>query len=116
MGVEIMPKTYRLETLEIDQRYTLDELCQRIKLQSDFVIQCVEYGIAETESGEQQIEEWLFPVSCIDRLKKAARLQRDLGLDFNGLAVVIDLLDDIENLRSKVNALNRKLEQWEQDV
>ena len=40
------------------------------------------------------------------RLQRALRLRRDLGLSYNGAALVLDLLDRIE-------ALERRLDQYE---
>jgi hypothetical protein len=43
------------------------------------------------------------------RLQRALRLRRDLGLSYNGAALVLELLDRIE-------ALERRLDQYERQA
>ncbi len=119
-----MPKTvtkvYSLERLELDHKYNLEDLCQRLRLESEFVLQCVDYGIAQAKPeretpGNARAQKLVFTEQEALRLKKAARLQRDFGLDYSGLALVLDLLEDVEALRARVRELNRKLDHWEAD-
>ena len=43
--------------------------------------------------------DWKFTSLTIVRVAKARRLERDLDLNLPGLAVVLDLLDQIDDLR-----------------
>lgn len=115
-------KVYRLESLGLDHKYSLEELCQRLRLESEFVLACLDHGIAQAEPVDRPVagrtQDWpelLLSGQEILKLKKAARLHRDLGLDYSALGLVLDLLDDVESLRSRVRELNRKLERWETD-
>ncbi len=107
-----MSKTYEPETIEQDQGYTVQEVCHRYCLESEFVIKCVDFGITEV-SGSSKAESWLIPVESASRMAKAWRLQRDLGLDFTGLAIVLDLLDEIDQLNGQVETMARRLRDWE---
>lgn len=106
-----MTRIYEVEVIGQGHAYSLRELCQRIQLEEDFVAQCVDHGITEV-SGRRR-EEWRFPPEAVFRIQRAWRLQRDLQLDFTGLSVVLDLLEDIENMRHEINVLRRRLRHWE---
>lgn len=95
--------------------YTLQEVCQQRCLESSFIIECVDYGITEVSGGEPvgPEEEWLFSLESVRRLEKAWRLQRDLGLDFTGLAIILDLLDDIDRLNDRIQGMSKRLRAWE---
>ena len=106
-----MTAIYEVEILEQGHGYSLKETCRRINLEEDFVVQCVDYGIAPV-SG-QAAGDWLFTPASIARIQRAWRLQRDLEINFTGLGVVVDLLDEMEDLRRKVSVLEKKLRHWE---
>ena len=109
-----MADIYELEIVRDSECYTLREVCQCRDLASEFVVQCVEYGITDVSGGSEQ-EAWRFPVRAIPRLEKAFRLHRDLDLDFSALALVMELLDDIDTLNDRIDSLNRRLQEWEPD-
>ena len=106
-----MTAIYEVEILEHGHGYTLKETCQRVNLEEDFILECVDYGIAPV-IGESA-DDWRFSPAAIARLQRAWRLQRDLEINFTGLGVVLDLLDEMEDLRRKVSVLEKKLRHWE---
>ena len=67
----------------------------------------IEYGIIQP-SGDNS-EEWIFSLADLQRLQKALRLQHDLEIDLTGVALAIELLEEIDNLQSKINQLQSKL-------
>jgi chaperone modulatory protein CbpM len=91
---------------------SLRELCERIALDEQFVIQCVEHGIARVEG--QQTVEWTFSTEAVLRIRKAWRLHRDLDLHISSLGLVLELLDDRDTLQQEVLSLRRRLREWEQ--
>lgn len=107
----MMSKSYKLEFIQAEQRYTIQDVCQRIQLDKQFVVQCVEYGITELEI--QQDQDWLFTTMDILKLQKAYRLQRDLEINFSSIGIILNLLEDIDELHEQVNQLQQKLEHWE---
>jgi hypothetical protein len=62
----------------------------------------VALGLIDPVEGESN----RFPPEATLRLQRALRLRRDLGLSYNGAALVLELLDRIE-------ALERRLDQYE---
>ena len=101
-----------VEIVDPEGALTLDEICERSPLDVDFVVSCVEYGIAEV-LGKESVQSWHFSFASVQRLQKARRLQRDLGMDFAGLSMVLELLDDREEMRQRVAVLEKRLRHWE---
>ena len=106
-----MAGIYEVEILHEGDGYTLRELCQRINLEEAFVVQCVDYGIAEVVGASPG--QWQFSPAAIPRLQRAWRLQRDLDINFTGMGVALNLLDDIEDLRRGRDVGRKKLRHWE---
>lgn len=92
---------------------SFEELCQRRLLEADFVLQCVEAGIVEMQAGLPPAQ-WRFTTVSVLRIERARRLQRDLDVQLGDLALVLDLLDEVESLRAEAAALRRRLQHWEQ--
>ena len=87
------------------QTYTLLQVCLICGVHADRVVELVSFGIVEPD-GEQP-ELWKFSESAIHRAKKAIRLSRDFGLEHQGLALSLELLDEIDRLRQMAARLDR---------
>lgn len=109
-----MSKSYEPEAMAEEQFYTFRQVCERHFLEKEFVVHCVNYGITEVSGGRRK-QDWRFPLASIPRLEKAFRLQRDFELEFSALAMILDLLDEVEDLRLLNTALNKRLQYWERD-
>lgn len=83
----------------------VDELCQACHISTRFIQDLIEYDIIHLEGNTQ--EEWVFNLEQLQRIKTALRLQRDLEVNLAGIALVLNLLDEMETLRAKA-------EFWEQ--
>lgn len=90
MPNEIVP-VLRGTLLDDESGLTLDQLCRICRLQSDFVITMVEEGILDPD-GEDPTT-WRFPGTSVTHVRIVVRLQRDLGINLAGAALVLDLLD-----------------------
>ena len=86
--------------------YSMTELAKLAALDEDLIIEMVEYGIAEPVS--EPAGEWQFTCSAIIRFRRAARLHHDLNINLAGVSLALDLLDELETLRRKVNLLESK--------
>lgn len=82
---------------------TLDELARACSVRTEWVVTLVEEGVLEPASV--RAERWEFRGPALARARTAVRLQRDLDLDTAGLALVLDLLEEIETLRARLRAL-----------
>lgn len=90
---------------------TLTEVCRATRIEEGFIIECVELGVAPV-SGDESLA-WRFSTTAIMRLQKAWRLHRDLELQVDSLALVLDLLDERDRLQQQIAELQARLGRWE---
>ena len=90
------------------QTYSLVQVCMICGVTTDLVVGLVAFGIV-VPAGDRP-ESWRFSEVAVYRAKKAVRLHLDLGLDQQGLALSLDLLDEIDRLRAQVVSLRRNTE------
>lgn len=88
-----------------DSALTMDELCDALNIPSEFVNDLIEYEIIHPQGSSQA--DWTFDLIQLNRIKTALRLQRDLEVNLAGIAVVLDLLEDMEKLRERMQLLER---------
>ncbi|WP_417517230.1 chaperone modulator CbpM [Marinobacter sp.] len=101
-----------VEVMDADgSTFTLHEVCERGECHAEFVIKLVSYGIIAPVEPEAEARQWLFDVAALARLFKAQRLQRDLKMNLPGLAMTLELLDEVQNTRREVERLSRQLQQ-----
>lgn len=79
-------------------RFTLSELCRRCQVEDAFIADLVAYGVLEPAT---QAVEQAFGVAEARRVQVAKRLYRDLGVNIAGIALVLELLDELEGLRRR---------------
>jgi len=84
---------------------TLTEICHICNISGDFIRDLIEFEIIHPK-GELPAE-WLFELRELQRIKTALRLQRDLEVNLAGVAVVLNLLEELEDLRAQVQLLHR---------
>ena len=92
--------------LEEETDLTLVELCKNCQAPAETIIRLVDYGvIMPTEGADSRY--WRFHRSALIRADKAIRLKRDLGINSAGIAMVLDLLDEVQDLRRQLTFSNR---------
>ena len=79
---------------------TIVELCEVCSVEITLVEEWVDEGILEPVGGVR--EQRRFPYSSVRRARTVVHLQRDLGLNLAGAALALDLLDQIETLRTQL--------------
>lgn len=77
---------------DIVDALSLPDLCRFCQADETWVIELVEHGVLEPRGTS--IDKWQFVGSSIVRAKKARRLNRDLGINTAGVALVLDLLEE----------------------
>lgn len=88
------------EIIDADVMCTLEELCCACNVEADWIAELVQHGIIEPVG--QTRSDWRFAMLSVVRVAKAKRLERDLALNLPGLALALDLLDEIDDLRSQL--------------
>ena len=79
---------------------TLAELCQACCAEQEHVLAWVLEGVLEPVGGSPQ--DWRFSGDSLRRARLALRLSRDLEINPPGVALALDLLDEIAELRARM--------------
>jgi chaperone modulatory protein CbpM len=85
---------------------TLDELSCACSVRVERIIELVDEGILEPVGRD--LGEWCFPGPSLGRARIAMHLQRDLDINLAGVALVLDLLDELESLRARLRRLEEE--------
>jgi chaperone modulatory protein CbpM len=80
---------------------TLEEVCRACAVQSEFLMELLDEGVIEPIEGKAP-ESWRFTTIQLHHVSVAWRLQRDLGVNPAGTAVVLQLLDEVQTLRAQL--------------
>lgn len=81
---------------------SLSDLCRSCSVERRVIVALVEEGILVPTARSKEQKEYRFSGSSISRAARALRLQKDLQLNLAGVAVALDLLDEIERLRTRL--------------
>lgn len=79
---------------------TLSELCHFCDADDAWVVDLVDHGVLEPDG--RSIEDWTFRAVHIARAKKARRLYLDLGINIEGIALILELLEERDTLRRQL--------------
>lgn len=94
----IMNKCLAGLLLDEECTLTLGELCRACMVSAEWIVELVDEGILEPAG--QDIAHWRFSGPSLQRALIVMRLQRDLAINLAGAALVLDLMEEIETLRS----------------
>jgi len=87
---------------------TLTELSHACSVQSGYIIELVDEGLITPQIMAEEHEPhcWRFTGAQMRRARMALRLQSDLGINLAGVALALQLLDEIETLRMRLSVLD----------
>jgi len=97
------PQVQSIQILEESEEITLGELSRTCRVHAEWVVELVQEGVVEPLPV--QGTQLRFSAASIVRVQKANRLQRDLGVNLAGTALVLDLLDRIEALEARLRGV-----------
>lgn len=89
--------------LDEREEISLKELAGICSCEEQWIIELVDEGVIEPRG--QGPSEWRFTGTCLIRVRTAIRLHQDLDLNLAGVALAIDLLDEIDDLKSRLSLL-----------
>lgn len=86
----------------IDEQPTLnlEELCSACNVTPEFIEELIEYGVLEM-SGQE------FNAGHMQRVMRVVRLQQDLEVNLPGAAVILDLMDEVEEMRQQLEVYEK---------
>jgi chaperone modulatory protein CbpM len=88
--------------------FTLEEVCERCGTHTQMIVEMVEYGIVEPIE-QPLLNDWYFNSQALVRLQRAQRLMNGLKLNLSGVALSLELLDEIDGLQQHIAVLRRQL-------
>lgn len=89
--------------VEDEVHLSLVELCHACGASEEYLIAWVYEGVLEADTAEGDMPSlWRFKGDSLRRAKQAARLTDDLDLNPPGVALALDLLDQIDDLKANL--------------
>lgn len=83
---------------ELDALFSAHDVALRCGVDVAFVERLVELGVISTRPGRERV----FSCEVTLRVGKFVRLQRDLGVNAEGAALIVELLDRIDALEHRL--------------
>ena len=100
-----------LRDFDMDEPLTCEVVAERIGARRSLVVRLARAGLIETlesETLESESSEPLLPSHVVVQLRRMQRLRRDLGVNFSGAAVILDLVKRIELLNRELIEIRRR--------
>ena len=95
------------EILEEDISFSLAQLCKITKMPAETVLEMIDYGVIEPcRTSQKKLQ---FTGDSLNRLRCAQRLKMDLGVNTAGAALAVELLEELNRLRSRLQRLEEQL-------
>ncbi len=88
------------DILEEDLELTLADLCRVCHMPAEQVFELIEEGIIEPKGDNRAV--WRFQGTSVRRVRCAVQLRRDLGVNWAGAALALELLDELYVLRMRL--------------
>src|ERR1044071_7618920 len=94
---------------DLDEPLTCDVVAMIVGAKRSLVLRLVQQGLIETVDTET--DEPLVPRRAVVRLRRMQRLRRDLGVNFAGAAVILDLVGRIEQLNRELAEMKGRFDE-----
>jgi chaperone modulatory protein CbpM len=88
--------------LEESAELTVKDLSRMCAVDERHIVEFVEEGVLNVV--EINTSEWHFTGAALRRARLALRLERDLELNLAGVALALQLMEELEHLRRELNA------------
>lgn len=89
-------------------RVGLAEAARHLAVHPELIDRLVRLGLCEPAAWDHHRREWVFEEDVFPLVRKILRLRRDLGINYAGLGVVLDLLARIDALESRLQDVQRR--------
>jgi len=90
--------------IEEETRLSLRELCDACAVHVEFITELVDEGVIEPSGIDTS--HWYFSGISLRRIRTAKRLQQDLGINLAGVALALDLMEEVQQLRAQLHKLS----------
>lgn len=86
--------------LDEQVEFSLIEISEACSASAEWVIRLVDEGVLEPVDPHQP--QWRFSGISLQKAHAAMRLQQDLDINIAGVALVLDLMEEVEALRQRL--------------
>lgn len=94
--------------LDLDEPLTLDVVAETVGARRSLVMRLAERGLIDTVDSDMDGPR--VPRRVVIQLRRMQRLRRDLGVNYAGAAVILDLVGRIEQLNRELAEMHRRLQ------
>ena len=102
-----MRRTDIIALVNQEQELTLEVVASRAGIHPAQLRQLVDFGLIQALRRQDAV--LLFDASTVPRIRMIHRLRRDLGINLEGVAVVLELLDKLRALQRENELLRWRL-------
>lgn len=94
--------------IDLDEPLTCTVVAETIGARRSLVVRLAQQGLIETVESDS--DEPMLPRRAVFQLRRMQRLRRDLGVNFTGAAIILDLVARIEQLNRELADIQRRSE------
>jgi chaperone modulatory protein CbpM len=95
------------DLIEQNTLYSVHEFCEICRIRQEVLVELIREGVILPQDPSD--DTWVFTQRAVTRFKRAYRLQRDLDLNLSGVALSVELLEEIDQLNEEIALLKSKL-------
>lgn len=96
--------------IEYSATLTLEDVCQQLQVSESLCIELVDCGIVSPRG--RRPADWIFDLHMVSAIQRAMRLQADFDLDWHGVALVCELLEERDRLLTENRLLRQRLSRF----
>ena len=93
---------------DLDEPLTCDVVAESVGARRTLVVRLAQLGLIETHE-KSGTDEPLLPRRAVVQLRRMQRLRRDLGVNFAGAAIILELVGRIEELNRELSEMHRRM-------
>lgn len=103
-----MDRTFEAQLMAEGEWLSVTQVCRATPIDFAVVIELAELGVVSPRGNQPQ--EWQLSARELVRLRTAAHLIRDLGVNVSGAALAIELLEARRELEARLTVLERLIQ------
>lgn len=92
--------------MKTDKLILINELCRHYEIELSFIERICDIGLLEATQVEDHI---YLSVDHVVQLERIIRIHTELEVNVEGIDVILNLLDQIEDLKMQVSTLQNRL-------
>ncbi len=90
----------------------IEEFCTHHGIQVTLVREFADFGLVHLQEQEQKA---LVPAEEIEKLERMIRLHSELGINKEGLEIILNMRDQLVSLSSELETIRYRLQQLEEE-